>query len=411
MKGDFSRFTFRPRKRYTSVRLQQGRVVLDSDWNEQAAVREHLERVRFEDVVGTSAVPHGAGFSVTDGGTGLTLSAGRIYAGGLACELDDPTPLETLVRNPLTPATGRTDLLYLDAWERHVTAVDDPELLDVALGGADTTTRLKAAWTIGVVEGVGSASCSDAASLLPQQPNGMMGAAAPGGYKGTENRLYRVEIHDGGALGTATFKWSRDNGSVVFAVEEFLSPESLRLAPRRDAGSGLAVGDWVEVSGEESEAVGTVGTLARIADVRDRTATVVLDRDGSRHSSELRPRIRRWDQRTDSTVPVTTDWVELEDGIEVQFSGGEFRSGDYWTVPARPATGSIEWPEDRPPDGIEHRLCPLALVTWEPAENGWKPTIRDCRRAFSPLTEVHEELTRLRLEVAELRSRLTAREA
>jgi len=401
MKGDFSRFTFRPGKRYTSVRLQQGRVMLDSDWNEQAAIREDLERVRFEDIVGTSAVPCGEGFSVRHRGNGLTLSAGRIYAGGLACELDEPTPLEQLLRNPLTPAAGRTDFLYLDAWERHLTAVDDPELLEPALGGADTTTRLEVAWRIGVVEGVGISSCSDAASLLPQQPNGLMSAAALGGYKGAESRLYRVEIHDDGAPGSATFKWSRDNGFVVFAIEEFLDRESLRLRPRADPAPGLAVGDWVEVSGEESELVGSVGTLARIADVRE--TTVVLDGDVSRHGSERRPRLLRWDQRSGATVPVAADWVELEDGIEVRFSEGEFRSGDYWTMPARPATGSIEWPEDRLPDGIEHRLCPLALVTWGHAKNRFKPTIRDCRRHFSPLTEVHEELARLRLEIAELR--------
>jgi hypothetical protein len=405
MKGDFSRFTFRSGKSYTSVRLQQGRVTLDSDWNEQAAIREHLERARFEDLVGASAV-RGAGFSVSDCGSGVTVSAGRIYVGGLACELDDSTPLEQLLTKPLTPAAGRTDLLYVDAWEHHLTAVDDPELLDPALGGADTTTRLKVVWSIEVVEDVGIASCFEAASLLPQRPSGMMGAAAPGGYEGTENRLYRVEIHDSGALGSATFKWSRDNGSVVFAVEEFLTPESLRLRPRAVAAWGLTVGDWVEVSGEESELDGAVGTLARIADVRE--TTVVLDGDVSRHSGERRPRIRRWDQRTGATVPVTTDWVDLENGIEIRFCDGEFRSGDYWTMPARPATGSIEWPEDRPPDGIEHRLCPLALVTWKQAENAWKPTILDCRRAFSPLTEVHEELARLQLEVSELRSRLTA---
>jgi len=30
---------------------------------------------------------------------------------------------------------------------------------------------------------------------------------AEGGYQGPDNRLYRVEIHQGGPLGTATFKW------------------------------------------------------------------------------------------------------------------------------------------------------------------------------------------------------------
>jgi Family of unknown function (DUF6519) len=130
-----------------------------------------MARVRFEDVVGTSAVPGSTGFAVTHDRDGsLALSAGRIYVAGFACELDERTPLERLLRDPQVPASGRSDLLYLDAWERHLTAVDDPELLDVALGGADTTTRLEVAWNIGVVEDVGSASCSEAACLLPPQP-------------------------------------------------------------------------------------------------------------------------------------------------------------------------------------------------------------------------------------------------
>src|SRR5207247_8004985 len=98
MKGDFSRFTFRPSKRYTSVRLQRGRVTLDSDWNEQAAIREYLERMRFEDVAGVSAVPCGGGFAVTHDRNGsLTLSAGRIYVGAFACELNEPTSLQHLL--------------------------------------------------------------------------------------------------------------------------------------------------------------------------------------------------------------------------------------------------------------------------------------------------------------------------
>jgi hypothetical protein len=407
MKGDFSRLTFRPGKRYTSVRLQQARVTLDSDWNEHTAIREYLERIRFEDVVGTSAVPCSAGFAVTHDRNGsLALSAGRIYVGGFSCELDERTPLKNLLRNPLVPASDRSDLLYVDAWERHLTAVDDPELLDVALGGADTTTRLKVAWRIGVIEDVDRASCDEASSLLPPQPNGLMSVAAPGGYRGTENQLYRVEIHDGGSLGSASFKWSRDNGSVVFAITEFLCPDSVRLAPRHDPACALDSGDWVEVSGDQVEQAGAVGTLARVADIRDDGSVVVLDRDVSRHRGEGHPRIRRWNQRSGATVPVSADWVELEAGIQVRFSGDEFRSGDYWAVPARPATESIDWPDDQAPYGIEHRLCPLALVTWAQVENGWTPMIQDCRRAFLSLTDIHEEITRLQLEIAELRNNL-----
>src|SRR5581483_6843880 len=32
-------------------------------------------------------------------------------------------------------------------------------------------------------------------------------------YRGPENQLYRVEVRTGGQPGTATFTWSRDNGS------------------------------------------------------------------------------------------------------------------------------------------------------------------------------------------------------
>src|SRR5918998_1661804 len=35
MRGDFSRRTFKASRHYSSVRLQQGRVLVDADWHEQ----------------------------------------------------------------------------------------------------------------------------------------------------------------------------------------------------------------------------------------------------------------------------------------------------------------------------------------------------------------------------------------
>ena len=410
MKGDFSRFTFRPSKRYTSVRMLQGRVTLDADWNEHAAIHEYRERIRFEDVVGRCAAPGGIGFAIhaRQNGT-LAVSAGRLYVCGLACELDASVPLERLLSRRLLPALGRRDLVYVDVWERHLTATDDPDLLEPALGGADTTTRLQVAWRVDVLEDVGNAPCSDAALLLLGEGTGTMRAAAPNGFTGRENHLYRCEIHDGGGLGAASFKWSRDNGSVVFAVDGFPRPRAVRLAPFPPGMSQtLDLGDWVEVSGDASELAGVVGTLAHVEDVSEGGRSVVLDRDVSRHGKEEHPRMRRWDQRSGATVPVMSDWIKLEAGIKVRFSRGEFRPGDYWTIPARPDTGPIEWPADEPPHGVDHRRCPLALVTWEQAGEKWKPLVEDCRGVFSPLTEIEAELTRLGSAVAELRGKLEA---
>jgi hypothetical protein len=267
------------------------------------------------------------------------------------------------------------------------------------LGGADTTTRLQVTWRIGLVEDIGDVPAEQAAAHLPRQPDGVMFAAAPAGYQGTENQLYRIEIHDGGEPGAATFKWSRNNGSVVFAVREFLTATKLRLAPPA-AASSLAVGNWVEVSGDESELAGTVGTVARVRDLHDRI-TVELDQDVSLHSSEGHPRLRRWDQTSGPLVPVGTEWLELENGVQIRFSESVYRAGDYWTIPARTINASIEWPQDRTPDGIEHHVAALALVRWDRAGTT-RPRIDDCRRVFLPLTELHQELVQLRQEVTEL---------
>jgi len=229
--------------------------------------------------------------------------------------------------------------------------------------------------------------------------------AAPGGYSGLESHLYRVEIHEGGTVGSASFKWSRDNASLAVGIDEFVDSDTVRISPAwRRRAEALGVGDWVEVSGRSSDGAGTVGTLARIEDVRDSDDLVRLDRAVSRHRDEGHPYMRRWDQREGPTLPVATDLVELESGIEIQFADGLFHSGDYWTVAARPEGPTLRWSEPAPPEGIHRRLAPLGLVTWE--RSG--PVIRDCRRVFRPLTDVEAELARLRCEVAELRRLLPA---
>ena len=57
MKGDFSRSTHRSTNRYSSVRLQQGRVLLDAEWNEQADLSLHRERGSSIDIVGRTGAP------------------------------------------------------------------------------------------------------------------------------------------------------------------------------------------------------------------------------------------------------------------------------------------------------------------------------------------------------------------
>ena len=44
-------------------------------------------------------------------------------------------------------------------------------------------------------------------------------------------------------------------------------------------------------------------------------------------------------------IPTAIDTpIELEAGIEVRVTNGALRTGDYWMIPARVATGDVEWP-------------------------------------------------------------------
>lgn len=76
-RGDFTRLRFDPRRHYSGVRMQQGRVQLDADWNEQVDVVAHRIRTGTFDLVGPSGAPAAAaGFAVSPGPLGLELGAG-----------------------------------------------------------------------------------------------------------------------------------------------------------------------------------------------------------------------------------------------------------------------------------------------------------------------------------------------
>jgi hypothetical protein len=329
----------------------------------------------------------------------------------------------------------RIDLLYLDVWQRHVTAIEEPDILEVALGGPDTTTRVKTVCQVKVLrdinpdaQNLGEQSCDDTIAGWPPRPSGgrlstgvvpMSAAEDPcsvapaGGYRGLENRLYRLEIHKAGAQGTAKFKWSRDNGSVVFAVEEFKPNNQDNQVKVKRLGQDqvlrLTKDDWVEVLDDHTEyrqdhtQDGEVtGTMAQIDDIDEVNRIVILDRalPVNAYSVDRHARIRRWDQNQklnslDNSGLMTTapGPISLEDGIQVRFSGENFKVGDYWSFTARTGTGDVERLTDAPPQGVKHHYCRLALIGWTIGADGsgkWTITdfpFKDCRRMFSPLTE------------------------
>ena len=98
MHGDFSRWTFDPAAGYRAVLLQQGRVLLDADFNEQTAITAYHDETRTLDLLGPAGGPaDGAGFALVDAagaapaGTAwedLRVTPGRFYVDGVLAEAE-----------------------------------------------------------------------------------------------------------------------------------------------------------------------------------------------------------------------------------------------------------------------------------------------------------------------------------
>jgi hypothetical protein len=448
MGGDYTRWTFNPRKDYKSVFKQQGRVDVDADWNELVEITDRRWRTESMDIAGQDFVSEVTpdAFLVTPVGTNdFTIGIGRLYVDGLVAECHGLPPAQfdpilgemqrtnpvkysnqPYLPSPLPPVIGApntTDLIYLDVWEREVTAIQDPHIREIALAGPDTCTRLQTVWQAKDLPNVGQHACGDdipawdnliapsagrlTTSTVPPNPSATPCILSQtGGYTGLENRLYRVEIHVAGTLdgagGTtqAQFKWSRDNASVVAAVTGISASGGTNSLLNvttlgRDDVLRFNVGDWVEILDDYTEFQGIAGYLVKILNTDAANLTITVNPpvpaafnfnpgDPTRHT-----RVRRWDGRADVNSDVNASSglilvgagpIAIEQGIQVSFSvnpaGGSFKVGDYWIFAARTFNASVETLVNAPPRGILHHYCRLGFITWDANGNG---TFSDCR--------------------------------
>ncbi|NCD71699.1 DUF6519 domain-containing protein [Mucilaginibacter agri] len=432
MKGDFSKDTFDAKKHFHDVLMQQGRVLLDQEWNEQAGIETHRTETGVKDIVGDSGAPvDNAGFEIIPvmmggsppaPGKDLQISKGRFYVDGILCENENDILFSAqpdYASTPLPTVVG-TYIFYLDVWLRHITALEDASIREVALGGPDTTTRTKTVWQVKYVVASSATTCAAGLPSAVTDPStGTMNARSEiststddpcvlvtsGGYTRLENQLYRVEIHTAGAnRAHSTFKWSRDNGSVIVKWEKQDAANKNNLTASsagRDDLLGFKTGNWIELINDDNDLLGTPGILVQLLTVNGNVLTIdpATIKDPQNPGAVAvtinpakNPRIRRWDSLGDIKLnTANSTWLELEDGVEVNFVEGSYKTGDYWLIPARTATADVEWPftTAQPPNGVKHHYAQLAIANLT-APGGilsWaQPS--DCRHLFPPLTEL-----------------------
>jgi hypothetical protein len=457
---DISRLSFDPGKHYSSVRMQQGRVMIDADWNAKERI-EHEDRRRARvEIVGPSGSPD-QGFRIANpeitaaGYIDFEIEPGSFYLGGLRLEIDQKETYRLqkdwlLQPSDLHPAPQgeRYDLIYLEAWQQPVGAVEDGELFEVALGGADTSMRIRNMNRVRLEPGVQANDCKDAWQKLVEDwkvnkkgtlnkenervpdaslqvtfvaggnPDNYCTPLAAGGYLGAENQAIRVQIVDQTHL-----TWGFDNAAPLYrvSVNETGETVTLKTDPKDQAhwplaGQTVEILPWSAVLPNGEKIAEIEGHLSKVEssynpDTGELRLTKPVPADfgkewasrydhGDLEESSFNFYMRVWNRGADQISPekmpftVGTPLLLGNTGLGITISGDEHVSCNYWIIAARPETPNqvVPWELERglAPHGIRRYYSPLALIHWKIDANGniQGEIINDCRDTFRPLTKL-----------------------
>jgi hypothetical protein len=468
--SDISRHIFDAHKKYSGVRWQQGRVIIDDDLNENERIRDDDVRKTRIDIVGQIGSPDNGfaihfnkkkGELVTEK-TGLRNNAlsfeihqGTFFIGGMRLELGDSEPFHKQSGwcqgadfvPPVAAGNTRIDLVYLEAWQQDVSAIEDNELIEKALGGPDTSSRVRKMHRVMVETNIPTDSCEDewknfligkriidnngnkvdrATCKVEFQNNGgkpdLCTPKVAEGYLGADNQAIRIQLVD-----DQHFTWGFDNASALYRAILSKSNGDIKvdlLNKPRDSQHRIERNKIVEVLQYGSklpnnEYVAEMsGRITKIDQVLSDNESFVIKQDPQNpidiksYPSGIKGNayIRIWERGNSLAVQPecifnikpagnligTTGLKILLSDINQSSSGKD----DFWIVAARPnssedknktvAPWSLTDNTGLEPQGVKRFYAPLAIIEWSNQNNIISGrVIHDCRENFLPLTEIH----------------------
>ena len=458
MTADISRHSLRPAQLYTGVVRQQGRLPLDADETEADDLQALALRQLISDVICERGSPDD-GFIISNptlanGQLDFDIAAGTFYLCGSRLEslgehyVDQPDWLTFSLDSPgpSIPNAARNDLVWLSATDQIVTATEDAELFERALGGPDTTARRRLLWRVRVEEDTADdcalafdelvAEAFENGTLAPDGCEILSDArltidftqlepledlcrpTAQVGFLGARNETFRIQITAPGR-----FVWGRDNAAPLYRVQlgadDAGAPRRITFLtlPRDEFGWPLAgmtveVLRWGSLLDNHEKAAEPQGQLFRVrtgfnpengaidvtTDLPDLTAWFASqpvqdaisprDQQGAQEFVFLRVWTgggegAAFDHGMDVGNPVELS----ETGLTANFSAPGL-AGDFWIVSARPNTPRLVTPwallDGAAPAGPRRLVAPLALLDWTGPN---PPTVEECRHHFRPLCE------------------------
>ncbi len=425
MKTQISKNSFDKDKRYSGIYQQQGRMLTDADWNNLVDLLKSQLADSLEDIIGKGSPRNNALTILPD----RRIQPGDLYIDGIRAELPGSLPINAGQQPDLPegidlPAAGPY-VVYADVWERSLTALEDENIRDAGLNGADTCTRTQTMLQIktcgaGINPEVNIPQKGDAALSLDLHDN--LEASDPcdpcAGLTGSGrgrvgNYLFRLEIHT--VTGNADnptgliIKWSSENGAEQYAAQ----PE--RFMPPGFVDSHY-IYEFYNLTTEKHPGIHFTGGFTQRSGILKTSYEIP---DGAVEPKDF---VRRWDgycelSRSGSAWTLVTGrdkGVDLSEGIpgtqpgyasigpgltvnlesfrmNLSLSGRTFLAGDYWMIPVRESvlSGGSSVCSGVPPEGIVHHYLRLTAVAADGTVELYLNDDDRRRHNFPPLTDLH----------------------
>jgi predicted flap endonuclease-1-like 5' DNA nuclease len=407
LKGDTTK-AFREKKtnthNFAGVLHQQGKVLIDSDFNDRTYITTNWQDQAGRDIIGAgvAAVPEMEfqNFKIQEETISIDkeaeeisfdITCGRLWADGFLLYLENQKlekQKRIALKHPLFMHNENSSryAILLEVWRDTINGFQLPrDLIEPALGGIDTTQRLHTAFAFRSLRLPSKShdTCVDIRNLINDILDAKKGRLTVAfesiggdnqstikecsGYTGLENRNYRIEVaevNEGPPHNMV--KWSKCNGGLVGRGNKDGNTIKITANLQAILSSGskkfyLEIIQHNEKYGFWGPVFGATVELTPENDL-DVKGTPYLTREASNGNIFF----RLWD----GIFPVSDSLTSLEDGICLEFdiiNWGNMRPGDYWTFPVRAKSKipvvSDQLPKAKEPDGINYHLIPLAIIS------------------------------------------------
>ena len=439
MKTQISRDSFNELKNYSGVYQQQGRMFTDADWNELVEIIKQQLNQAQNNILFRGVPRHQDGKRIIEVvGNNININPNDVYANGIHGKIrgnginqDEVISFneqkDLVIPSEYEQLSGNY-ILYADIFDLPVISLQDPEIRDAGLKGADTCTRTRRLVQI--------KQCIDSLAPEDETDNPSLGnaeidlqitnrvadsddcdpcATSITAKPDIGNYLFRIEVHEvkgpQHAPTEITLKWSSENASEVYEVgseplvfktgnwvyEFFNDAKELQAGVHLSSDSSVLKNSVVlhETYPDNPAVRGVDNTFVRRWDgyvkLNTSVSPWVLD-DGKDRSTDLV--LGSGLQPGKTVIDSTKIVIQLSQlTLTVYYSGKSFVKGDFWYADLRKDNKehvpSYLLLNRARPTGIKHHYVTLAKVAGNVLQDlvEGKPEWRKLN--FPPLTDMN----------------------